>query len=91
MTIKPNKSFRISPELLAKAQALDLPITEIFEAALAEVLKHEACPYCGQEYKSNTDTANKLRLVLNEINEWGEAGNIHHFAKFMYKINKVLK
>jgi hypothetical protein len=49
--MKPNKSFRIDPRLLEKANKLGLPITEIFEAALADVLKHEACPFCGQEYR----------------------------------------
>lgn len=48
---KPNKSFRIDPKLIEKADKLGLPIVEIFEAALASTLEHEACPYCGQEYK----------------------------------------
>lgn len=49
--MKPNKSFRIDPKLIEKANKIDLPIVEIFEAALASVLKENKCPYCNQEIK----------------------------------------
>lgn len=49
--MKPNKSFRIDPELIEKAKKANLPIVEIFEAALAKALKEKKCPYCGQELK----------------------------------------
>jgi len=47
--MKPNKSFRIDPILLARAKELGLSTTEIFEAALAKVLKDKKCPYCGNK------------------------------------------
>lgn len=45
--MKPNKSFRINPELLDAAKKANLPMAQIFEAALAKILKDKRCPYCG--------------------------------------------
>jgi hypothetical protein len=86
---KPNKSFRLSPALLEKAKAIDLPITEIFEAALASALKHDECPFCHQEYKPKT-SRNALKLVLELVNDWSIGGNIMHNKEFMEKLDKII-
>lgn len=83
--IKPNKSFRIDPKLLEKADKIGLPIVDIFEAALASTLQTNECPYCRQDFL----TANKLKAICEKIEKWAEAGNIHHSGELMEEIDKI--
>ncbi len=61
--MKPVTSFRIDPELIKKARENDLPIREIFEAALADRLGIQPkCPYCGNELmKTKKQKASKYK------------------------------
>lgn len=49
---KPPRSFRIDPDLLDRAAAQGVDVTQIFEAALAKAVKDKRCPYCNQRIQT---------------------------------------
>lgn len=49
--MKPATSVRLDPYLVEEARKAGIPLSELFEAALAKVLKDKKCPYCGQRRK----------------------------------------
>jgi len=46
--MKTVKSFRISQELLDKAESMGLNLSQLVSASLAAAVKDERCPYCKQ-------------------------------------------
>lgn len=48
---KPQRSFRLDPELLEKAKRAGFDLVALFEAAMAKAVKDKRCPYCGNPMK----------------------------------------
>ena len=50
--MKKHKTFRLDESLLEEAKKKGLDLTRLIEAAIADVLKENKCPYCKGDLKN---------------------------------------